>query len=145
MSVKARDLERVARKLGFRKVRQKGSHARWKHPDGRATTIPLHGDAEIGGWLFMASGISNPEIDRWYEAGRRAGAIGGKILGAGGGGFLLFYCGNGEQDSVRVAMREFGLREFPIRLEPQGSKIIEEVQGDRAHGQRALDDGVGER
>ena len=52
MGVKARELERVARKLGFRKVRQKGSHARWKHPDGRATTIPIHSDAEIGGWLF---------------------------------------------------------------------------------------------
>ena len=52
MPVKARELERVARRLGFRKVRQKGSHARWKHTDGRATTIPIHGDAEIGGWLF---------------------------------------------------------------------------------------------
>jgi predicted RNA binding protein YcfA (HicA-like mRNA interferase family) len=52
MPAKARDLERVARQLGFRKVRQKGSHARWKHGDGRATTIPAHGDAEIGGWLL---------------------------------------------------------------------------------------------
>jgi len=52
MAVKARELERVAQKLGFRKVRQKGSHARWKHADGRATTIPIHGDAEIGDWLF---------------------------------------------------------------------------------------------
>jgi len=49
---KARDLERVARKLGFEKVRQRGSHARWRHPDGRATTIPIHADAAIGGWLF---------------------------------------------------------------------------------------------
>ena len=52
MPAKARDLERVARKLGFEKVRQRGSHARWCHPDGRATTIPAHGDADIGGWLF---------------------------------------------------------------------------------------------
>ena len=36
----------------FEKVRQRGSHARWCHPDGRATTIPAHGDADIGGWLF---------------------------------------------------------------------------------------------
>jgi len=42
----------VARQLGFQKVRQKGSHARWQHSDGRATTIPAHGEAEIGGWLF---------------------------------------------------------------------------------------------
>ena len=52
MPAKARDLERVARSLGFQKTRQRGSHARWQHPDGRATTIPAHGDADIGGWLF---------------------------------------------------------------------------------------------
>lgn len=52
MPARAGDLERVAKKLGFVKARQKGSHARWKHPDGRATTIPTHGSMEIGGWLF---------------------------------------------------------------------------------------------
>jgi predicted RNA binding protein YcfA (HicA-like mRNA interferase family) len=52
MPAKSRDLQKVAAKLGFRRVRQKGSHARWKHPDGRATTIPIHGNSEIGGWLF---------------------------------------------------------------------------------------------
>lgn len=52
MPIKAREMERVAQKLGFQKARQKGSHARWKHPDGRATTIPVHGNDEIGGWLF---------------------------------------------------------------------------------------------
>jgi predicted RNA binding protein YcfA (HicA-like mRNA interferase family) len=52
MPAKARELEKVARKLGFRKVRQRGSHARWRHPDGGATTIPTHGEAEVGGWLF---------------------------------------------------------------------------------------------
>ncbi len=50
---RARELERAARKLGFQKTRQRGSHARWQHPDGRATTIPTHGDAEIGGWLLQ--------------------------------------------------------------------------------------------
>lgn len=52
MPAKIRDLERVARKLGFEKVRQRGSHARWQHPDGRATTIPIHRNGEIGNWLF---------------------------------------------------------------------------------------------
>jgi predicted RNA binding protein YcfA (HicA-like mRNA interferase family) len=52
MPSKAKTLEKVAKKLGFKKVRQKGSHARWQNPDGRATTIPIHGNAEIGGWLF---------------------------------------------------------------------------------------------
>jgi predicted RNA binding protein YcfA (HicA-like mRNA interferase family) len=41
MPAKAKEIERVAQKLGFNKARQKGSHARWKHPDGRATTIKL--------------------------------------------------------------------------------------------------------
>jgi predicted RNA binding protein YcfA (HicA-like mRNA interferase family) len=52
MPAKASELAKVARKIGFVKVRQKGSHARWKHPDGRATTIPIHGNAAIGGWLY---------------------------------------------------------------------------------------------
>ena len=52
MPVRARDLEREARTLGFEKARHRGSHARWNHPDGRSTTIPVHGGAEIGGWLY---------------------------------------------------------------------------------------------
>jgi predicted RNA binding protein YcfA (HicA-like mRNA interferase family) len=68
MPAKAKDLERVARKLGFEKTRQKGSHGRWQHPDGRATTIPIHGNAEIGGWLFREIlkqlGITEDEFQR---------------------------------------------------------------------------------
>lgn len=52
MPGKASELEWVARKLGCEKVRRKGSHARWQHPDVRATTIPIHSNAEIGKWLF---------------------------------------------------------------------------------------------
>jgi predicted RNA binding protein YcfA (HicA-like mRNA interferase family) len=67
MPAKAKELEQVARRLGFVKARQKGSHARWKHPDGRATTIPVHGKTEIGGWLFRAIleqlGISEDEFN----------------------------------------------------------------------------------
>ena len=43
---------RAAGKLGFVQTRQKGSHSRWQHPDGRATTIPVHPGTEIGGWLY---------------------------------------------------------------------------------------------
>jgi predicted RNA binding protein YcfA (HicA-like mRNA interferase family) len=65
MPVKSRDLEKVASKLGFSKARQKGSHARWKHPDGRATTIPIH--SEIGGWLFheILKQLDITEEDFW--------------------------------------------------------------------------------
>ena len=51
------------------KARQKGSHARWKHSDGRATTIPIHGKTEIGGWLFYEIleqlGITETEFDEY--------------------------------------------------------------------------------
>ena len=53
MPAKASELSKAAKKLGFVKVRQKGSHARWKHEDGRATTIPVHNNAEIGGCFSM--------------------------------------------------------------------------------------------
>lgn len=48
MPAKAKEIERVARKLDFEKTRQKGNHARWKHSNGRATPILMHGNAETG-------------------------------------------------------------------------------------------------
>ncbi|MFN2196146.1 MAG: GHMP kinase [Anaerolineales bacterium] len=70
----------------------------------------------------LASQISNGEIDEWYECALQAGALGGKITGAGGGGFLLLYCPYGKREEVRNALHF--LRELPFRLEPDGSKII---------------------
>jgi D-glycero-alpha-D-manno-heptose-7-phosphate kinase len=77
------------------------------------------------GWQLkqqLSSGISNSSIDEVYAAARQAGALGGKIAGAGGGGFLFLYCPPKYQDSVRYALR--GLRELPFRLERDGSKVI---------------------
>ena len=51
-SATAREFRKVAKKLGFSRTRQTGSHERWKHPDGRAVTIPIHGGREIGPPLF---------------------------------------------------------------------------------------------
>lgn len=76
-------------------------------------------------WLLkkqLASQISNPTLEAMYEAARRAGALGGKIAGAGGGGFLLVYCPPGHQEDVRAALDH--LQELPIQLEPDGSKVI---------------------
>ncbi len=70
----------------------------------------------------LASRVSNSQIDEMYSAARRAGALGGKIAGAGGGGFLLFYCPRHRQDDVRLALR--ALPEMPFRLERDGSKVI---------------------
>ncbi|MBC7317506.1 MAG: GHMP kinase, partial [Chloroflexi bacterium] len=83
------------------------------------------------GWEFkrrLASAISSQAIDEMYEAARRAGALGGKITGAGGGGFMLLYCPPKSQDAVRYALR--GLRELPFRLERDGSKVILNVRRD---------------
>jgi D-glycero-alpha-D-manno-heptose-7-phosphate kinase len=70
----------------------------------------------------LASKISNPEIDELYETARRAGALGGKITGAGGGGFLLLYCPPERQRSLRKALAK--LQELPFSLEQDGSKVI---------------------
>jgi len=70
----------------------------------------------------LASQISNGKIDDMYQAAHEAGAIGGKITGAGGGGFLLLYCPYEKQKAVRMALH--GLQELPFRLEPDGSKVI---------------------
>jgi len=77
------------------------------------------------GWTLkkrLASGISNGVIDELYSRARKAGALGGKITGAGGGGFLLLYCPKERQASVRGALKK--LRELPFRLEPDGVKTI---------------------
>jgi D-glycero-alpha-D-manno-heptose-7-phosphate kinase len=70
----------------------------------------------------LATQISNQAIDQMYAAARNAGAIGGKITGAGGGGFLLLYCPYGKQDAVRTALSR--LVELPFNLEHDGSKVI---------------------
>lgn len=77
------------------------------------------------GWELkkqMASKVSNPTLDEMYATARKAGATGGKISGAGGGGFLLLYCPQEKQESVRSAL--YGLQELAFNLEPDGSKII---------------------
>jgi len=77
-------------------------------------------------WLAktsVSSKMSNPLIDRWYKIGLENGAVGGKIMGAGGGGFLMFYSED-SRDRVRKAMAIEGLEEVRFRLGSEGSKII---------------------
>ena len=70
----------------------------------------------------LEASISNPKIDEYYERALRAGALGGKLLGAGGGGFFLFFCEPHKHGSLREALSD--LRELPFALDPQGSKIV---------------------
>ena len=70
----------------------------------------------------MAGQISNGRIDEMYDAARRAGAIGGKITGAGGGGFILLCAPHEKHQAIRQALS--GLQELPFQLEPDGTKVI---------------------
>jgi D-glycero-alpha-D-manno-heptose-7-phosphate kinase len=83
------------------------------------------GDLFHEGWECkkqLAEGISNSRIDECYERARRAGALGGKVLGAGESGFLLLFCEPRMQGSVRGRLAD--LREISFKYEPEGSKII---------------------
>jgi D-glycero-alpha-D-manno-heptose-7-phosphate kinase len=68
--------------------------------------------------------ITNPEIDRAYEEARKRGALGGKLLGAGGGGFLFFVVPAAAQDAVRSAMTALGMVQKPVQMEVGGSTIV---------------------
>jgi len=70
----------------------------------------------------LASKISNGLLDEMYERARNAGAIGGKITGAGGGGFLLLYCPHAKQEAVRSALSH--LQELPFKMEADGTKVV---------------------
>jgi D-glycero-alpha-D-manno-heptose-7-phosphate kinase len=71
--------------------------------------------------------MSNSRIDRWYEVGMEAGALGGKILGAGGGGFLMFYCQAEHRWNLRERMTQEGLREMHFRFDMEGVKVLMNV------------------
>jgi len=91
----------------------------------RNNDLTRFGETLHKGWMYkqkLASKISNPIIDSYYKKARKAGAIGGKILGSGGGGFLLFYCAEEKQNSLREALRD--LKETPFSFEASGSRII---------------------
>jgi len=69
-----------------------------------------------------SSGMSNARINEWYDAAMANGALGGKLIGAGGGGFLMFYAG--DKRRLRHAMREKGLQEVRFRFDFEGTKVV---------------------
>jgi len=69
-----------------------------------------------------SSGISNGKIDEWYQCAMSNGALGGKVIGAGGGGFLMFYAG--DKARLRHAMREQGLKEVRFRFDFEGTRVV---------------------
>ncbi len=69
-----------------------------------------------------SSSMSNARIDQLYDVGRNAGARGGKLVGAGAGGFLMFYAEDTRR--VRAAMRDEGLTELRFGIDPAGSTML---------------------
>lgn len=87
----------------------------------------LHGFAELMNvhWEYKkqrSSNMSNPKIDEWYELALKNGALGGKVIGAGGGGFLMFY--TEEKMRLRHALTEAGLKEVRFRFDYEGTQIV---------------------
>ena len=97
---------RIKKALEEGKPREFGSlmHAHWEHKKSRS------------------KGMSNPQIDEWYELGMRNGALGGKLVGAGGGGFLMFYAD--DRSKLREAMASAGLEEVRFHFDFEGTKVL---------------------
>ncbi|HHX64936.1 MAG TPA: GHMP kinase, partial [Chloroflexi bacterium] len=72
----------------------------------------------------FASNVSNPKIDRWYDLARDHGALGGKITGAGGGGFLLLYCEPEHQADVTRALEQQDLQRMDFRFDYGGARVL---------------------
>ncbi len=92
--------------------------------------VSLFGKLMHEHWLEkkkISNKMSNSNIDRWYETGIKNGAIGGKIMGAGGGGFLVFCCEVGERKELRLAMEKEGLRFMDFKFDWEGSKVLVDI------------------
>jgi D-glycero-alpha-D-manno-heptose-7-phosphate kinase len=98
--------ERSQKALEAGDTRQFGEimHEHWEHKKKRS------------------SGMSNAQINEWYELGRANGALGGKLVGAGGGGFLMFYAE--DRKKLRQAMAHAGLEEVRFRFDFEGTKVL---------------------
>jgi D-glycero-alpha-D-manno-heptose-7-phosphate kinase len=85
----------------------------------------LFGELMHEHWMHKkrrSDGMSNPKIDEWYEIGMKNGAVGGKLVGAGGGGFLMFMAH--DRNKLRHAMATAGLEEVRFRFDFEGAKVV---------------------
>lgn len=74
--------------------------------------------------------MTDPFIDECYEVARKNGALGGKIVGAGGGGFFMFYCNNSDKPRLYQAMKKMGLKSMKFQFDPEGAKILANMKGE---------------
>ncbi|MBI2476193.1 MAG: hypothetical protein HYV67_03045 [Candidatus Taylorbacteria bacterium] len=98
----------------------------------KARAYLLKGDVDSFGKTFnehwrikktLSQKVSNPKIDRWYSEAMKAGALGGKIIGAGGGGWFVFYV-NKKKEAFRARMAAIGLQERKVRFDLEGTKVL---------------------
>jgi D-glycero-alpha-D-manno-heptose-7-phosphate kinase len=104
------------------KLKEITCEARIALTEGRLDAIGylLHESWELK--KSLAAGINNGKLGEIYQIARKAGALGGKVTGAGGGGFLMLYCPLDKKENVRSALSH--LKELPFRFEPDGSRVI---------------------
>jgi D-glycero-alpha-D-manno-heptose-7-phosphate kinase len=97
----------------------------------RSRDALVDGNTELFGELMhehwehkkrRSGGMSNPKIDEWYEIGMKSGAVGGKLVGAGGGGFLMFMAH--DRNKLRHAMAQAGLEEVRFKFDFEGTKVV---------------------
>ena len=100
LGLRSKELLEVGRLRDFGQL----MHEHWQHKKKRS------------------SNMSNPEIDDWYNIAMANGALGGKLIGAGGGGFLMFFAA--DKTKLRHAMKSIGLRELRFAFDTEGTKIV---------------------
>lgn len=110
---------------GLHRIRAIGQDCRWCLERGDLDGL---GELIDSGWQskrLLTAGITNVAIDRAYDLAKERGALGGKITGAGGGGFLLLYCREERQEDVTEGLERLGLRRMDFHLERQGVTVSE--------------------
>lgn len=116
----------MSKKVAKREIMDKMVELAWKMQKNlNNNSISEFGKLLNDNWILkrkMAIGVSSPKIDEWYSIAKKNGAEGGKILGAGGGGFLLVYSKKKYRDRIIQNLKE--LKKTDFNLEPQGSKIV---------------------
>lgn len=86
----------------------------------------------------LAEGITNPFLDQCYQTAREHGALGGKVTGAGGGGFLMLFCPEDRQRAVTEALAGLGLQRRAFTFDSQGVQVMEAVPWSRQSGQHRV-------